>query len=57
MDNQTSQKFIRNLLASTASQTEIAKVNTLHGLNLKYGITRRGMLEAVAQRVKQEEVT
>ena len=57
MNEQNPQKFMRELLASTATQKEITDVNTLHGLNLKYGITRRELLDAVAQHVKQEEST
>lgn len=57
MSEQSPQKFMRELLASTATQKEITEVNTLHGLNLKYGITRRELLDAVAQHVKQEEST
>lgn len=57
MDEQTPQKFIREILASTASRKEITEANTLHGLNLEYGITRRELLDAVAQHVEQEEST
>lgn len=57
MIEQSPQKFMRELLASAATQKEITEVNTLHGLNLKYGITRRELLDAVAQHVKQEEST
>lgn len=57
MNEQNPQKFMRELLARTATQKEITDVNTLHGLNLKYGITRRELLDAVAQHVKQEEST
>ena len=57
MSEQSPQKFMRELLASTATQKEITEVNTLHGLNLKDGITRRELLDAVVQHVKQEEST
>lgn len=57
MSEQNPQKFVQNFLASTATQKELAEVNALHGLNLKYGITRRELLGTVAKHVKQEEST
>ena len=57
MDGQTPKKFVRKLLENTATQKEIDEVNELHGLNLKYGITRRKLLDAVARHVKQGEST
>lgn len=57
MSEQNPQKFVQNFLASTATQKELAEVNALHGLNLKYGITRRELLDTVAKHVKQEEST
>lgn len=57
MDEQAPQKFICKLLESIATQKEIDEVNALHGLNLKYGITRRELLDIVARHVEQGEST